>query len=118
MSMNIDYTNKVVLITGGTAGIGYACAQLFLELGASYVGTTGNNANATELNILTLTVVSGRPGVAYTVTNLYGAYKLPATGGRGTETLTRGGLALAVTAAFSALMYLCDFGRKRKKGGI
>ena len=91
---------------------------VFLELGASYVGTTGNNANATELNILTLTVVSGRPGVAYTVTNLYGAYKLPATGGRGTETLTRGGLALSVTAAFSALMYLCDFGRKRKKGGI
>ena len=35
MSMNIDYTNKVVLITGGNAGIGYACAQLFLELGAS-----------------------------------------------------------------------------------
>jgi len=35
MSMNIDYTGKVVLITGGTAGIGYACAQLFLELGAS-----------------------------------------------------------------------------------
>ena len=34
MSMNIRFDNKVAVVTGGTAGIGLACAQLFGQLGA------------------------------------------------------------------------------------
>ncbi|WP_308588871.1 SDR family oxidoreductase [uncultured Oscillibacter sp.] len=43
MAMEMDYTNQVVLITGGSAGIGFACAALFLELGAA-VSICGTNA--------------------------------------------------------------------------
>lgn len=32
--MNISFDNKVALITGGTSGIGLACADLFGSLGA------------------------------------------------------------------------------------
>lgn len=46
--MKIDYTDQVVLITGGSAGIGYACAELFLDLGAavSICGTQAEKLNA------------------------------------------------------------------------
>lgn len=59
MSMNIDYTNKVVLITGGTAGIGYACAQLFLELGGS-VAICGTNEEKLNAAVNELKKVSGK----------------------------------------------------------
>jgi len=89
----------------------------YLELTSAHAAASSNSANASDINLTVKTDTAGRPGVGYTVTNLYGAYKLPATGGRGTEIITSGGLALLVTAAFSALMYMCNFGRKRQKGG-
>ena len=37
--MNFDFNNKVVLITGAAAGLGYACAQAFAAAGAKLVIT-------------------------------------------------------------------------------
>jgi len=59
MPMNIDFTNKVVLITGGSAGIGFACAQLFLELGAA-VSICGTNQEKLEAALCELKQVSDK----------------------------------------------------------
>ncbi|MCI8399168.1 MAG: SDR family oxidoreductase [Oscillibacter sp.] len=59
MSMKIDYTGKTVLITGGSAGIGYACAELFLELGAA-VSICGTNAARLEDALRRLGASGGR----------------------------------------------------------
>lgn len=50
----MDFTNKNVVITGGTTGIGLATAKAFISAGAS-VWITGRNAEnlqkaATEIN--------------------------------------------------------------------
>lgn len=47
--MFIDFTNKNVLITGGSRGIGRACAELFSELNANVIITyKSNNEEATR----------------------------------------------------------------------
>lgn len=45
--MDLELRGKVVLITGGSAGIGYACAERFLAEGAR-VGIVGRDAAALE----------------------------------------------------------------------
>ena len=47
MDMNIRFDNKVVLITGGSAGIGLAAAELFGSLGAR-VSICGTNPDKLE----------------------------------------------------------------------
>lgn len=44
----IDFTNKNVLITGGSRGIGRACAKLFSELNANVIFTYKSNRNEAE----------------------------------------------------------------------
>jgi len=48
--MNIDFTNKIVLITGATRGIGKCTAQCFHELNASLLLTGSNKAETDRLN--------------------------------------------------------------------
>lgn len=42
--MDLDFTDKKVLVVGGSSGIGLACAQAFAQRGAS-VAVTGTRAN-------------------------------------------------------------------------
>ena len=49
--MKIDFTNKNVLITGGSRGIGRACAKLFSQLGANVIITYKNNFKEAEQTI-------------------------------------------------------------------
>ena len=43
-----DFTHKNVLITGGSRGIGRACAQLFSELNANIIITYKSNRTEAE----------------------------------------------------------------------
>ena len=43
--MNVDFTNKVVLVTGASAGIGESTALLFAKLGAKLSLVGRNEAN-------------------------------------------------------------------------
>jgi NAD(P)-dependent dehydrogenase (short-subunit alcohol dehydrogenase family) len=52
--MKIDFTNKNVLITGGSRGIGRACAQLFSELNANVIITYRSNLAEAEQTIKSL----------------------------------------------------------------
>ena len=49
--MIIDYTNKTVLITGGTRGIGKALVEAFEASGANLIITGRNKDNIDKLNI-------------------------------------------------------------------
>ncbi|HEX8333907.1 MAG TPA: SDR family oxidoreductase [Segetibacter sp.] len=53
--MTIDFTNKNVLITGGSRGIGRACAKLFSALNANVIITYKNNLAKAEQTIKSLT---------------------------------------------------------------
>ena len=44
--ISYDYTGASVLVTGGTSGIGLACARAYREAGAT-VSITGRAASAT-----------------------------------------------------------------------
>jgi NAD(P)-dependent dehydrogenase (short-subunit alcohol dehydrogenase family) len=52
--MKIDFVNKNVLITGGSRGIGRACAELFSELNANVIVTYKNNLSEAEQTIKSL----------------------------------------------------------------
>jgi NAD(P)-dependent dehydrogenase (short-subunit alcohol dehydrogenase family) len=52
--MKIDFTHKNVLITGGSRGIGRACAQLFSELNANVIITYKRNVSEAEQTINSL----------------------------------------------------------------
>jgi len=44
--MEIDFKNKVVLVTGGSRGIGAACVKLFADSGAQIAFTYNTNEDA------------------------------------------------------------------------
>lgn len=52
--MKIDFSNKNVLITGGSRGIGKACAQLFSDLNANVIITYKSDRKEAEKTISTL----------------------------------------------------------------
>jgi NAD(P)-dependent dehydrogenase (short-subunit alcohol dehydrogenase family) len=52
--MIIDFTDKNVLITGGSRGIGRACAQLFAKLNANVIITYKSNISEAEQTIKSL----------------------------------------------------------------
>ena len=52
--MKIDFSNKNVLITGGSRGIGKACATLFADLGANVTITYKSNLREAEKMIKSL----------------------------------------------------------------
>jgi NAD(P)-dependent dehydrogenase (short-subunit alcohol dehydrogenase family) len=52
--MKIDFSQKTVLITGGSRGIGRACAQLFAELSANVIITYKNNLAEAQQTIRSL----------------------------------------------------------------
>ncbi len=47
--MNIDLSDKIVLITGGSRGIGAACVRLFAEAGASAAFTFFNSKKSADI---------------------------------------------------------------------
>lgn len=52
--MLIDFTGKTVLITGGSRGIGKACAQLFASLNANVIITFKNDHDEAERTLIKL----------------------------------------------------------------
>ena len=48
--MKIDFTNKTVVVTGGTRGVGAAIVQLFQECNAEIIATGTNLDNLKRLN--------------------------------------------------------------------
>ena len=52
--MKIDFANKNVLITGGSRGIGRACAEMFSALNANVIITYKNNLTEAEQTIKSL----------------------------------------------------------------
>jgi 3-oxoacyl-[acyl-carrier protein] reductase len=66
--MKIDYSGKVVLITGGTRGIGKAMADVFYEAGATLI-LTGTNPD--RIDVLNEQMkIEGKERVSYTALNL------------------------------------------------
>jgi NAD(P)-dependent dehydrogenase (short-subunit alcohol dehydrogenase family) len=60
--MEIDFKNKVSLITGATSGIGEACAEIFARAG-SQVMLTGRNAD--KLEALTNSIQNGDASIHF-----------------------------------------------------
>ena len=58
--MKLDFTGKVVLITGGTSGIGLAAARMFLAAGAS-VAVMGRNFEKGQAAVQKLATVGTSP---------------------------------------------------------
>ena len=58
--MKLDFTGKVVLITGGTSGIGLAAARMFLAAGAS-VAVMGRNIEKGQAAVQKLATIGTSP---------------------------------------------------------
>ena len=48
--MKIDFSNKTVIVTGGTRGIGAAIVELFQQCNAQVIGTGTNTKELERLN--------------------------------------------------------------------
>ena len=48
MSLEIDLTGKVALVTGGSRGIGAACVRLFTQAGANVLFSYQKSSEAAE----------------------------------------------------------------------
>jgi len=60
MNNMFDFTNKTVLITGGSRGIGAATVRLFARLNANVTFNYNNNQEAAELLLQTIDSYSGK----------------------------------------------------------
>lgn len=49
--MQLDFSNKNILITGGSRGIGKACAKLFADLNANVIFTYKSNKQAAQITL-------------------------------------------------------------------
>jgi len=83
----------------------------YLVLGADSVSLITNSQNISGQEVTYKVETTGQSGIGFTVTNLKGGPKLPATGGIGTSIYTFSGLTLILTAV---LMYII-LGRKRRR---
>jgi len=69
--MKLDFTGKVVLITGGTSGIGLAAARMFLAAGA-FVTVMGRNLEKGQATVRELATIEKSPlFLCGDVTNVY-----------------------------------------------
>ena len=68
MSLAMDFTGKVALVTGGSRGIGAACVRLFAQAGASVLFSYQKSAEAAEKVV----IASGRDRCAATQADLIG----------------------------------------------
>ena len=48
--MKIDFSGQIVIVTGGTRGIGASIAELFLSLNAEVIATGTNKVHIQRLN--------------------------------------------------------------------
>jgi len=96
---NIRDASKVVL-SDGSVQVG----SYYIDLSTGEITLTGYATNGTRFSVSRQRSATQMPGTAYTVTNRYGVYNLPETGGAGTNSLHRFGLLLILAVA---MIYIC-----------
>ena len=116
-SNNLSLTNTA----GSAASVSLADNKLRIQSGTTtrYLTVAANgisvssSGSGTSLTVYLSATRTTADGFKVTVTNTYGVYELPKTGGMGTSPLTFGGLLMIA----AALMYSTKIGRKQRKGG-